>query len=60
VHPVKVYVSDHLYCLISQETPSAQIEFNFQQRENYELNDILYLAGASLPVHDERLKPEEL
>lgn len=60
VHPVKLYVGDHDYCEISQETPAAQIEFNFQIRENYELNDILYLAGKSLPVHSDRLTPEEL
>ncbi len=48
VHPVKLYIADHHYCIIDSKAPSATFKFDFEVRENYELNDILYLAGPTL------------
>lgn len=60
VHPVKLHVSDRRFCLIDRSTRPAEIGFNWTVRENYELNDILHLAGESLPVHDGTVRHEEL
>lgn len=60
VHPVKVHVGDHDYCIIDKKTPPANIDFKWEVRENYEINDILYIAGESLPVRGRSATSEEL
>jgi hypothetical protein len=59
-HPVKLQVGHRKYCLVDRNTPTANIDFKWEVRENYELNDILYIAGESLPVHDSTKRTEEL
>lgn len=60
VHPVKVFVGDREYCTIDRLTAPADIDFKWEVRENYELNDILYIAGESLPVQRGPARAEEL
>ena len=50
-HPIRLDIGDDRYCLISYETPPANIEFDWRVRENYDLNDILTLVGDSVAVH---------
>ncbi len=50
IHPIKIEIGDHQYCEIDRDTKPASIDFKWQVRENYELNDVLYLAGGSLTV----------
>jgi hypothetical protein len=47
---VKIEIGDRQYCEINRDTKPSSIDFKWQVRENYELNDVLYLAGGSLPI----------
>lgn len=60
VHPVKIEIGDRQYCEITRQTKPAIIDFKWQVRENYELNDVLYLAGESLPIKSNAPTSEEL
>ncbi len=60
VHAIKVHIGDHDYCKIDPKTPPAAIDFKWEVRENYDINDILYIAGESLPVYGRSTSSEEL
>lgn len=56
VHPVRISIGDHQYCLISQEsTPALIEEFDWQEKEDYNLDDLLFLAqSGSVALLSER------
>ena len=62
IHPVRISIGEHQYCLISQESAPAVIEeFDWQEREDYSLDDLLFLAqGGSVPLLSDRGIAEEL
>ena len=38
-------MGDREFCTIDRSTPAANVDFKWEVRENYELNDVLYIAG---------------
>ncbi len=51
-HPIRIDLANHKYCLISQDTPATKIDVDPNQ-EFYDLETILDLVGASLPIKGE-------